>query len=217
MTAMRSFPSLVAPRPVLVVGLLLCLTAGTNAAGAEERAPDPLAAIMANSFAPHAVSTIVNRSSHPPGGPRRPGATRPTPPARDATARLVAEPYGDLVDRYSTENRLDANLVKAVIQAESGGDRFAVSHKGAKGLMQLMPATAAELGSGDLFDPEQNIASGTRYLRSLLDRYHSVELALWAYNAGPQAVEQGRMPMETRRYVPRVLQLRRQLVAGGRR
>ncbi|MFA6109451.1 MAG: lytic transglycosylase domain-containing protein [Candidatus Latescibacterota bacterium] len=198
------------------VGLLLVTRAG--AAGAEEQVPDPVAAIMANSFAPHAVSAIVGRSSHPPGGPRRPGATRPTPPGRDAaTARRATEPYGELVDRYSTEHRLDANLVKALIQAESGGDRFAVSRKGAKGLMQLMPATAAELGPGDLFDPEHNIASGTRYLRSLLDRYHSVELALWAYNAGPQAVEQGRMPAETRQYVPRVLRLRRQLVGRGER
>lgn len=205
---LRSVP---APFAALCVGLLLVTQAG--AAGAEERVPDPVAAILANSFAPHAVSDIVGRSSHPPGGPRRPGTTRPTPPGRDGTAvRRVAEPYGELVDRYSTEHRLDANLVKAVIQAESGGDRFAVSRKGAKGLMQLMPATAAKLGPGDLFDPEHNIASGTRYLRSLLDRYHSVELALWAYNAGPQAVEQGRMPAETRQYVPRVLRLRRQLV-----
>ena len=103
----------------------------------------------------------------------------------------------------------DPNLVKAVIQVESGGDPNALSPKGAAGLMQLMPATAAELGAGDRFDPEQNIASGTRYLRGLIDQFKSTEVALWAYNAGPNAVRQGRMPLETQEYVPKVLRLRR--------
>ena len=89
-------------------------------------------------------------------------------------------------------------------------DRHFVSRSldaGAAGLMQLMPITAKELGVTDRFDPEQNIESGTRYLRRLLDRFGSTELALWAYNAGPSAVEAGRMPLETQEYVPRVLLL----------
>ncbi len=75
--------------------------------------------------------------------------------------------------------------------------------------MQLMPATAAGLGVENRFDPEENIASGTRYLSYLLGRFQSVEVALWAYNAGPTAVRQGRMPLETQEYVPKVLRLRR--------
>ena len=77
--------------------------------------------------------------------------------------------------------------------------------------MQLMPGTAAELGVEDLFDLEQNIASGTRYLGALLERFKSVELALWAYNAGPRAVEQNRMPGETQKYVPQVLRVKTSL------
>jgi soluble lytic murein transglycosylase-like protein len=119
--------------------------------------------------------------------------------------------YDRLIERHSELQKLDADLVRAMIYAESGGDPQAISRAGAAGLMQLMPATASDLGVADRFDPEQNIASGTRYLRSLLDRFHSTEVALWAYNAGPEAVEQGRMPRETRHYVPQVLRLRRDL------
>lgn len=173
---------------------------------------DPLAAIIANSFANHTVAGIVGRSSRPVANSRRPLLGRLGGPESDRReTRAGGARVDELVDRYSAENRLDANLVRAVIQAESGGDPRAVSRKGARGLMQLMPATGKSLGAGDLFDPEHNIASGTRYLRSLLDRYRTVEVALWAYNAGPQAVEQGRMPLETREYVPRVMRLRRQL------
>ena len=75
--------------------------------------------------------------------------------------------------------------------------------------MQLMPATADDLGVENRFDPEENIASGTRYLSELIDRFKSVEVALWAYNAGPTAVHYGRMPLETQEYVPKVLRLRR--------
>ena len=82
--------------------------------------------------------------------------------------------------------------------------------------MQLMPITAKELGVTDRFDPEQNIDSGTRYLRRLIDRFGSAELALWAYNAGPTAVESGRMPEETQEYVPRVLLLKNSLSRGLR-
>ena len=122
---------------------------------------------------------------------------------------LVLDPYAELLDRYSVYYGLDPNLVRAVIQAESGGNPRALSPKGAAGLMQLMPDTANQMGAKDRFDPEQNIASGTRYLRTLLDRFHSVELALWAYNAGPGAVRKGVLPLETREYVPQVLRLKR--------
>jgi soluble lytic murein transglycosylase-like protein len=103
---------------------------------------------------------------------------------------------------------VDPDLLRAVIQAESGYNRFAVSPKGAQGLMQLMPGTAAALGVTDAFDVRQNIAGGAAYLRQQLDRFGSLDLALAAYNAGPAAVSRhnGIPPFpETQNYVARVM------------
>lgn len=106
---------------------------------------------------------------------------------------------------------LDPNLVAAVIWAESSGDPNAVSKKGAQGLMQLMPATARELGVGNVLDPGQNVDGGSRYLRKMLDEHEGdLSLALAAYNAGPNAVRRyGGVPpyRETRDYVGRVLRV----------
>jgi soluble lytic murein transglycosylase-like protein len=108
-------------------------------------------------------------------------------------------------------------LVRAVIVVESGFNPRAVSRRGAKGLMQLRPATARQYGVSDIFDPGQNIAAGASYLKDLLARFDSdLELALAAYNAGEDAVERyGRQipPYpETRDYVPRVLELYHRLL-----
>lgn len=123
--------------------------------------------------------------------------------------RVESREVGTLVDRYADHYRLDPKLVHAVIRAESGYNPRAVSPKGARGLMQLMPATARELDVEDAFDPASNIAGGTRYLRRMLDQFAgSVELALAGYNAGPEAVRRfGGIPPypETRRYVTRIL------------
>ena len=115
--------------------------------------------------------------------------------------------YQPLIDYFSKLNRIEPELVSAVIYAESGGDPKAVSSQGAAGLMQLMPNTARSLGVEDRYDAEQNIASGTKYLSRLVERFGSTELALWAYNAGPGAVKAGRMPAETENYVPKVMRL----------
>lgn len=115
-----------------------------------------------------------------------------------------------LIEKYSNENGLDKNLVEAVIHAESSFNNEAVSHAGAQGLMQLMPLTAEKLGVDDPFDPEQNIAGGTKYLRNLINKYNSVELGLAAYNAGPENVNKyGGIPpfSETQNYVKKVIDL----------
>ena len=116
------------------------------------------------------------------------------------------------VTAASIQHGVDANLIRAVIRAESSGNPFAVSHAGAQGLMQLMPATARNLGVTDPFDIAQNVNAGTAYLRSLLDRFSGdTELALAAYNAGwPRVQQHGGIPpfAETQTYVPRVLGFR---------
>jgi soluble lytic murein transglycosylase-like protein len=99
---------------------------------------------------------------------------------------------------------LDPDLTRAVIAAESGGNPVSVSPKGARGVMQLMPRTASMLGVRNAFNPVENISGGTRYLRSLYDRFGRLDLVLWAYNAGPGAVERGRLPEETRTYIRNV-------------
>lgn len=116
--------------------------------------------------------------------------------------------YDGLIQRASRRHGVPAALVKAVIHAESAFDPKAVSPKGAMGLMQLMPATAEELGVARPFHATQNVYAGTRYLRSLHNRYGSWTHTLAAYNAGPSAVDQYRgVPpySETRQYVKRVL------------
>ena len=120
-----------------------------------------------------------------------------------------ASEYEPLVREHAAKQSLRPELVRAVIQVESGYNPRATSPKGAMGLMQLMPATARELGVRNAYDPAENIRGGTRYLRLLLDKYRGDEmLALAAYNAGSGAVDKyGRkVPpyRETQDYVTRV-------------
>lgn len=120
--------------------------------------------------------------------------------------------HGDidnLIDKYSSQNNLDPDFVKAVVKQESGFNPNAKSHCGAMGLMQLMPSTAQGLGVTNAFDAEQNIYGGTKYLKGLMDRFgNNPELALAAYNAGPNAVKKynGVPPYrETQNYVKNVM------------
>ncbi len=116
-----------------------------------------------------------------------------------------------LISKYAASNNVDPNLVRAVIAQESGGNTNDVSSKGARGLMQIMPEEAQSLGVSNPFDPEQNIAAGTKLLATLLKKYQGdVPLALAAYNAGSGAVERynGVPPFpETQKYVHNILHM----------
>lgn len=122
---------------------------------------------------------------------------------------LGATPFGEIIVSMARAHGVDPMLVRAVIEVESGYRPRARSHKGAMGLMQLMPATAREYDLKNPYDPKANIAAGVMHLKGLIDRW-GVELALAAYNAGEGAVRKfnGIPPYrETRNYVARILSL----------
>lgn len=123
----------------------------------------------------------------------------------------IPERYRDLVASASAKHGVDARVVHAVIQVESAYHSRAVSSKGAKGLMQLMPSTGAMYGALDLYDPKINIEAGVRHLKMLLKRFRSdLPLALAAYNAGEAAVDRfGGIPpfRETQSYVTRIMRI----------
>jgi soluble lytic murein transglycosylase-like protein len=126
-----------------------------------------------------------------------------------ATLQQRALAHAAIIDQYSSLHQVDARLIKAIISTESCFDRFAVSRVGAKGMMQLMPATAEQMRVQDVFNADDNIRAGTQYFSEMLTRFgQDIELALAAYNAGPGAVEKykGVPPYkETQNYIERVL------------
>lgn len=139
-----------------------------------------------------------------------PAAPKPETPT---TAAIESDPTPDEIHEMAAKagkaHDLDVELLASVIRAESNGNVRAVSRAGARGLMQLMPQTASQLGVSDSFRADQNIEGGTAYLNDLLKRYNdNLALALAAYNAGPAAVDRyhGIPPYrETRRYVARII------------
>ncbi|UCC41039.1 MAG: lytic transglycosylase domain-containing protein [Candidatus Aminicenantes bacterium] len=130
----------------------------------------------------------------------------------NAEARAISElrkKYDNIIQRVANNYNIDAQLIHSIILTESNYNEFAISSKGAVGLMQLMPETARDYGVKNLYNPEENIKGGVRYLRDLINYYNgNLNLSLAAYNAGPEAVKKyGRtIPPypETKNYVRKV-------------
>jgi soluble lytic murein transglycosylase-like protein len=138
--------------------------------------------------------------------PERAATTFTFDMAKEAFFR-TSVPYGSIILREARKNRLQPELIAAVVQAESDFRPGLVSSKSAQGLMQIIPETSRILGCDDPFDPSKNIAAGTKYLRHLVDRFGDERIALAAYNAGEGRVERcGGVPpiAETRQYLDRV-------------
>ncbi len=147
-----------------------------------------------------------------PDPPAPPDAKEPAPaesPKVAADGRLSPVDLAEMLAKAGQAHNLDVDLLASLVKAESGGNAHAVSPAGARGLMQLMPSTAKDLGVEDSFKPDENVRGGSTYLDALLTYYHdNLALALAAYNAGPEAVAKyhGIPPYrETRAYVARVI------------
>jgi soluble lytic murein transglycosylase-like protein len=159
-----------------------------------------------NSYIDRASSDIakIETVPDPPPTPAEPASINP-----QTEARLNPADLHEMLAKAGQQHNLDADLLASVVKAESNGNSRAISRAGARGLMQLMPKTAAEQGVDDSFRPDQNVRGGSAYLNELLVRYHdNIALALAAYNAGPAAVDKyhGIPPYhETRAYVARVV------------
>jgi soluble lytic murein transglycosylase-like protein len=156
------------------------------------------------------AATAIVRVEDIPDPPPPPLVAAPEPPrVEPVSAQPTADELKQLLVRAGAQHNIDAELLAAVMHAESAGQVRAVSRAGAQGLMQLMPGTAVVLGVKDAFAADQNVEGGTKYLDQLLTRYHdNIALALAAYNAGPGAVDKyhGIPPFrETRAYVARII------------
>jgi soluble lytic murein transglycosylase-like protein len=157
-------------------------------------------------------SLVVSNTRKPPEGTAVRTYSVPSAPTVKATRPVGtvgrSRAYDGIIEEHARLNNVRTDLVKAVVQVESGYNPRARSPKGAMGLMQLMPQTALQLGVLDAFNPVENIRAGVRYLRQLLDRYGSERLALAAYNAGPGAVDKYGVTVppyrETQNYVSKI-------------
>jgi hypothetical protein len=166
-----------------------------------DRHPEDTGFPISNPFSPNGPAQPL-----PEGTPPLPESIKEGVP--EVSIKLQGEQdFESFVEEAGGVHGVDPALIRAVIQVESGGNPVAISRAGARGLMQLMPGTAAELGVRDSFDPRQNIEGGTRYLKKLLDRYQgTLNLALAAYNWGMGNLERNpeAMPRETKNYITKV-------------
>ena len=189
----------------VVVGVAMVACA-TRASAHIYKVEDPATGVIYYTNAPSAAAAKIVVRELP----------RPMPVSALSPSRLPAgdtpKNFDDLIREMSRAYDVEYALVKAVIKAESGFNHRAVSPKGAQGLMQLMPATAAQHQVADVFKPRDNIEGGVRHLKWLLDRYAgNVPFAVAAYNAGHARVEAvGGIPNipETREYLARVMRFR---------
>ncbi len=223
----RGFPYKKCMRPALVLGVVVYLLASPPA-GAAEWVEFEDGRVMRVASVAHedgvavlhlegggAVSvplaSIADRQhiAPEPAAPADPAGRAAGDPAADPEWAELAGEFAALLAEAAGRHGVEPALLMAMARAESAFDPFAVSPKGACGLLQLMPATAERFGVTDVFDARQNVDGGARYMRWLLDRYDGdTELALAAYNAGENAVDRYRgVPpySETRTYVARVL------------
>jgi soluble lytic murein transglycosylase-like protein len=152
---------------------------------------------------------IQNITNIPPARPvadlKISGKPEPVATSAAPTTTTKSKNYDPIIEKVATQHQIDPSLIRSIIAQESGFNPKAVSAKGARGLMQLMPATAERLGVKNSFDPEQNIQGGVKHFRFLMDSFNNnLELSLAAYNAGENLVQRlGRIPAirETQDYV----------------
>jgi hypothetical protein len=167
---------------------------------AVEQVPDPL---------PDPTAVVAANHEKAPDQSKVALAAQPASPVQARDTNLSPADLREMLAKAGIDHHLDVDLLASLVKAESGGNVRAVSRTGARGLMQLMPGTATELGVKDSFKPDQNVSGGSAYLDALLTRYNNkLALALAAYNAGPAAVDKyhGIPPYhETRAYVARVI------------
>lgn len=126
------------------------------------------------------------------------------PPVSVARPHRRGIPFASIIRQAAHANGIEPALLAALVRVESNFNPRAVSHAGAQGLGQLMPATGRELGVLDPFDPHQNLHASARYLAEQIQAFGSMPLALAAYNAGPARVERGTVPTSTKRYAMRI-------------
>lgn len=186
--------------PISVVLMSLAVSADLAAAGSTYRFEDADGVVHYTNVPSDPRYAFVRRDPEP-------QSAKPAAEAGGLVGRGLRA-FAHVIRTAAERHGVDARLVEAIVQAESAGNPTAVSPKGARGLMQLMPERAAELGVRDSFDPVQNVDGGVRHMRDLLQRFGGdVTLALAAYNAGEAAVRtHGGIPpyAETREYVRRV-------------
>lgn len=156
------------------------------------------------------TARVHRENSRPSPAPSAPSRRHPSSSDSTRTDEVPAS-YLVFIDRACEKYGVDPSLVRAIVKVESDYNPFAISRKGAMGLMQLMPQTAVDLNVKNSFSPEENIEGGVRYLRYLMDRYEgNLSLSLAAYNSGETAVKRwGTVPpfKETKEYVRKVLAL----------